>query len=250
FNASNAVNAQSMQGFLAIRFQSGGGNDSLGRTDESGRNRGFTRIRRMAPNNPYLSVASVEICGSCVSTEHTQHHADLPRRRLRADLSKRGLDLLLFDLVSQQYDGGRVLGHVLLCDAVEADAVFAEGVAQIADYAGRVFGLEPDVIRVDGFPDGKNLADLRADGQLEVAREIWQFQRAGEVDNVSHDGAGGGEAARARTVQHDLADRVALDEDGVVYAFDAGQWMMARRQHRMDAHVQRLIRRRVVLVAG
>src|SRR5882672_3461087 len=182
--------------------------------------------------------------------EHTQHNTDLPGCRLRADFGERRLDLFLFHLVRQQHDGGRVVGHVLLQDAVEADAVFAEGVAQIAYHARRVLGFEPDVVSVDSLSDGKNLADLRADGQLEIAREIGQLQRAGEIDNVAHDGAGGGETARARAVKHDLSDRIAFDEDGVVDAFDAGQRVMARHESRMDAHVQGLIGRRDVLIAG
>src|SRR5262249_39406894 len=158
--------------------------------------------------------------------------------RLRADFGERRLGLFLFHLVRQQHDGRRVVGDVFLHDAVEADAVFAEGVAQGADHAGRVFGFEPDVIGVDGLPNGADLADLRADGQLEVAREIGQFQRAGEIYDVAHDGAGCGEAARARAVKHDFAYRVAFDEYGVVDAFDAGQRVMARHQRRVDAHVQ------------
>src|SRR5262245_23877516 len=184
------------------------------------------------------------------SAQNTQNNADLPGCRLRADFGERRLGLFLFHLVRQQHDGRGVVGDVLLHDAVEADAVFAEGVAQGADYAWSVFGFEPDVVSVDGLSDGVDVADLRADGQLEVAREVGQFQRAGEIDDVAHDCAGGGEAARARAVKHDLADRAAFDEDGVVDAFDAGQRVMARHECRMDAHVQRLTWRRVVLVAG
>ena len=111
--------------------------------------------------------------------QHPQNNPDLPRRRLRADFGERRLGLFLFHLVRQQHYGRRVVGNVLLHDAVEADAVFAEGVTQIADHARRVFGFKPDVLGVDSLSEGEDVADLGTDGQLEVARKVGQFQRAG-----------------------------------------------------------------------
>src|SRR5262249_7699609 len=110
--------------------------------------------------------------------------------------------------------------------------------------------FESNVVGVGRLSDRKDVTYLRADWQLEIAREIGQFQRAGEIDDVAHDRAGGGESSGARAVKHDLADRVAFDEDGVVDAFNAGQRVMTRHQRRVYAHIQRLIGRGAVLVAG
>ena len=58
----------------------------------------------------------------------------------------------------------------------------------------------------------------------------------GGVDDVAEHGAGRRQAARAASVEHQRADRVALDEHGVEALADARQRMVHRHHRRVDAH--------------
>ena len=56
-------------------------------------------------------------------------------------------------------------------------------------------------------------------------------------DHVRHDGRGRLDPARAGAFERDLADRVALQHDGVEGALDRGERMVAVDERRADAHV-------------
>ena len=64
---------------------------------------------------------------------------------------------------------------------------------------------------------------------------------SGKVDQIAHHGAAGWHHAGAQTVEHDIADGIAVDVDGIVGAIDARQHMVVRDEGRMHAHFQLIV---------
>ena len=61
------------------------------------------------------------------------------------------------------------------------------------------------------------------------------------ADHVGDDRGGGLDAARARPLERDLADRVALEHHGVERALDRGERVVAVDERRADADVELLV---------
>ena len=55
------------------------------------------------------------------------------------------------------------------------------------------------------------------------------------VNDVGHNGAGGGQLARALAVEHDVAEHIALHQNGVEHVIDARQLVRVGDEHRLDA---------------
>ena len=116
----------------------------------------------------------------------------------------------------------------LLADRVDRYAVLGEDRRDLGEHARLVGHVEADVVPRHHVAHG-------AHGQLGV-RGLAGSGGLGELvaadgDEVAEDRGGGGRAARARTVEHQLPGGLGLDEDGVVRLADGGE-RVAERDHR------------------
>ncbi len=105
------------------------------------------------------------------------------------------------------------------------------------NHAGHVQRFQANVVRIRRFFNRAHIASFGVHRGLKIFGEIRQLERAGQIENIAHDGARRGELACAGARQHDFADRAAIDENRVVHAFDSRQRMMQRHQHRMRADI-------------
>ena len=134
-------------------------------------------------------------------------------------------------LVGDEHEAG-VGADALLLGGADADAVVGEHAGDGVQHAGLVGDLEAEEVL------GRGLVD-RADAGLgeraeRAVRALGQVD--GGVDHVAEHGAGGRPAAGAAAVEHQLADRVALDEHGVEALAHAGQRVVHRHHRRVHAH--------------
>src|SRR5260370_30281264 len=96
----------------------------------------------------------------------------------------------------------------------------SECVSDVADYAGCVFGFEPNVERTLCIFNRTERRLLCFNRGLKIWREIREPQRAGEVYQVADYSACSRHLTRAGPDQHHFADRAPADEDRVVGSFD------------------------------
>ncbi len=72
--------------------------------------------------------------------------------------------------------------------------------------------------------------------------ECGRRRSQGYADQVRHDGAGGGHLSRAASIKERMAQRVAIDADGVEAAADFGQHVILMDKRRMHAQRQPSVR--------
>ena len=124
----------------------------------------------------------------------------------------------LAGLVGDEHEAG-VGADALLLGGADADAVGGEHAGDGVQHAGLVGDLEAEQVL------GRRLVDRPDAGLGERAeRAVGALgQVDGGVDDVAEHGARRRQAAGAAAVEHQLPDRVALDDDGVEALAHAGQ---------------------------
>ena len=120
----------------------------------------------------------------------------------------------------------------LLDEPRHRDAFVRELLREPREHAGAVLDLEPEVVRRRQLAGRKRVE--RAPDRV-LAQEAGAG-RAEHGDHVRNDRRRGLDPARARALEHDLADRVALEHDRVEGALDRRERMVGVDERGADAH--------------
>ncbi len=125
------------------------------------------------------------------------------------------------------------LGPVaLLLGGADADVVPGEHTGDRVQHARAVDHVEAQQIFGRGLVDGPDVsATERTDRAVCAMRQVHRG-----IDHITEHGARGRRATGTAPIEHQRADRRALDEHGVVTALDAGQGVCHRHHRRVHAH--------------
>ena len=150
----------------------------------------------------------------------------------RPDRVERGADMAGGGLVGDDVEDGVAVVR-LLHELGDRDALGGELVRDAGEHAGAVLDLEPEVERRGELARRQPL-EVAPDG---VVLEEAGAGRADDGDHVGDDRRRRLDAAGAGAFERDLADRVALQHDGVEGALDRGERVVAVDERRADPDV-------------
>ena len=187
------------------------------------------------------AAAPVGPAGGEVGCLHA--HSPSPSTRITEETSRTsGMRVQRRDRRRQGGVGGAVrddheLGVVaaaLLAHRLDGHAVLGERLRDRGEHTGAVVDVDGHVVAGGGLPHRahRQLGVRRLAGPADVDEPVARHR-----DEVAQHRGGGGRAAGAGAVEHQLAGRLALDEDGVEGLAHAGQ-RVAARDHR-GVHARR-----------
>src|SRR5690606_1253329 len=155
---------------------------------------------------------------TALPADDPQHRGDAVDRVELVQVAQRRLDRRLAGDVGDEHQPG--LGaEALLLHRADRHLVGAEHTRHRRQHTGAVEDVHVDVVGGLDLVDGPDAGlAQRPDGGVAAPGAV---ERG--VDDVAEHGAGGGRAAGAPAVEHQVADRGALDEDGVEAVPHRGQ---------------------------
>ena len=163
--------------------------------------------------------------------DYTNGIRNLANARQVFDFLERSLDQACWRFVDEDDDFSDFCRFILLDEGADTDIVFCQYLGNSRQDARRIVDDHADVVRRGNVGLRFELGFVPY--VIPFARHL-QVAVEDDVHDVADNGTGCRQGAGALAVEHDVADAVAADADGIVSAVDIGQRVAFADEGRMD----------------
>src|SRR5689334_18858446 len=200
----------------------------------------MTGVRSLTGKNfLYSSMTPRQVMALLVLALDSDQGRRLGHERHAVDLDESGLHFAFSRAVGFDDDrNGLSLPPSLLQHRGDADAVTSQLTCDLGQHAGAIGHHETQIIERANFfdrPYAEGTPFLRLEGRRRYTARSAVKQIAGSGDDVADDGAAGGQVSRPPAAQHDVADRISGQLNGVIHSLDLCQRGISAQHRRMHA---------------